>query len=98
MGLFKTQEEKERIAAEKAQALLAKYGVDCLSDQKDINAVRNICNELAGTGLMTFGSTLGGDEKGLLISQTHLQRAIIEQNFIIIRQLDKIASILSTKS
>jgi hypothetical protein len=44
---------------------------------------------------MELGLALGaGSEKDILKMQLNFQRAIVEQNFIIIRQLDKIAKSL----
>jgi hypothetical protein len=95
MALFKSAEEKAAKAAEKEQKLLEKYNLTALSDPEDIESVRKIVSELVGTGLMELGLALGaGSEKDILKMQLNFQRAIVEQNFIIIRQLDKIAKSL----
>ena len=55
-------------------------------------------NELAGTGLMEVGLALGGgSERDIQKNQMYYQRAMIEQNFIIIRQLDRITKLLASK-
>ena len=90
MGLFKTQEEKEQIAEQKVQKLLAKYGLSNLSNQEDIQSVRKIAEELVGTGLGEFGALLSGDAKEYARLNAQYSRAIVEQNFIIIRQLDRL--------
>lgn len=91
MGLFKSAEEKEAIKEEKMQKMLAKYGLEDLKDERDKEAVKSITYELMGTGMMEMGISLGGgSEKDIAQVQMHLQRAIMEQNFIIIRQLDKL--------
>lgn len=95
MALFKSAEEKAAKAAEKEQKLLKKYNLTALSDPEDIESVRKIVSELVGTGLIEFGATLGGgNDRDLQKLQVYYQRAIVEQNFIIIRQLDKIAKSL----
>ena len=73
--------------------MLEKYNLTALTDPDDIESVRKIISELSGTGLMEMGATLGGgSEKDILKIQMYYLRAIVEQNFIIIRQLDKIAN------
>lgn len=99
-GKSKEDKEAERAAKEEAkvQKMLAQYGLQELSDPEDINSVRNIVSELAGTGLMELGATLGGGNNGdLLRIQMYYQRAILEQNFIMIRQLDRISKKLDQK-
>lgn len=95
MGLFSGGETKEEKQARKQQEMLAKYGLQNLADPTDIASVKKIVEELLGTGMMEFGITLGGgSEKDIARVQLYYQRAILEQNFIMIRQLDKIASAL----
>jgi len=95
MALFKSAEEKAAKAAEKEQKLLERYNLTTLSDPEDIESVRKIVTELVGTGISEVGLALGGgNEKEYMRLQMNFQRAIVEQNFIIIRQLDKIAKSL----
>lgn len=96
MGLFDGQKEtKEEKQKRKEQELLQKYRLDSLTDPKDIASVRTIASELLGTGLMESGMTLsfGGKPEDKLT--VYYLRAIMEQNFIMIRQLDKISNLLS---
>ena len=93
MALFGSQEEKEAKAAAKAQRMMAKYGLENI-DPQYIDAVRTISNELAGSGLIDFGGFLANDDKATNRAQTQYVHAIMEQNFIIIRQLDQIAYML----
>lgn len=96
MALFKSAEEKAAKAAEKEQKLLEKYNLTALSDPEDIESVRKIVTELVGTGISEVGLALsGGNEKEYMRLQMNFQRAIVEQNFIIIRQLDKISKALT---
>ena len=109
MALFESKESKEekkarKIAeaeqkqAEKDFALLQKYGLTGLQDPEDIQSVRNIVSELRGTGLMELGITFGGgNDRDIQKNQMYYQRAILEQNFIIIRQLDRISKLLSDR-
>lgn len=99
MALFgNNKETKEEKAARKERELLEKYGLENLTDPQDIESVKKIVSELAGTGLMEAGITLGGgNEKDILKTQLYYQRSILEQNFILIRQLDRISSLLEKK-
>lgn len=97
MALFgnSTKETKEEKQARKTQEALDKYGLTSLSNPEDVESVKTIVTELAGTGMMELGAVLGGaSEKDLLRIQMHYQRALVEQNFIMIRQLDRIAKML----
>lgn len=99
MALFgNNKETKEEKVARKEREILEKYGLENLTDPQDIESVKKIVSELAGTGLMEAGITLGGgNEKDILKIQLYYQRAILEQNFILIRQLDRISSLLEKK-
>lgn len=92
MALFKSQEQKAEAKAQKEQELLERYGLQNLNNPDDLASVRKIVTELAGSGMMEFGNMLAPDEKTMLRLQVSYQRALIEQNFILIRQLDKITS------
>lgn len=85
---------KQEMSDEKAQKVLAKYGLENI-DPQYAEAVREIAQELVGTGLMEFGLKLGsGSEKDILKQQAYYQGAILKQNFIMIRQLDQISYML----
>ena len=91
MGLFKSADQKEAERQEKERRVLEKYNLTALTDPDDIESVRKIVSELTGTGLMEMGATLGGgSEKDFLKLQMYYLRAIVEQNCIIIRQLDRL--------
>ena len=89
MGLFKSKEEKQQILEEKTKKVLEKCELTDLSN-KYINAVKNINSELAGSGLSEFGNLLAPDQNTSLRIQTQLLNAIVQQNWIIIRQLNDI--------
>lgn len=85
---------KQEMSDEKAQRILSKYGLESI-DPQYAEAVREIAQELVGTGLMEFGLKLGGgSEKDILKQQAYYQGAILKQNFIMIRQLDQISYML----
>ena len=89
MALFggETKEEKQE---KKVHALLDKYGLQELSDPRDIEAVRTIATALMGNKMIEVGTALSGT--GPDVAKLSYLRAIVEQNWIIIRQLDKLNS------
>ena len=93
MALFGNQEEKQAKSAEKARQLMAKYGLENI-DPQYAEAVQKIATDLAGSGLSQFGGLLSNDDKAMNRAQTQFTKAILEQNFIMIRQLDQIAYLL----
>ena len=89
MALFGS-ESKEEKQARKANELLAKYGLEELNDPRDIKALREISLALMGNKLTELGSALQGNSTDS--AMLSYLRAITEQNFIMIRLLDKIAN------
>lgn len=94
MGLFKTPEEKQQKQEEKMRRILERYELSELSS-KYANAVKNISSELAGSGLGEFGNLLAPNTDTSLRIQTQFLNAIVQQNWIIIRQLDEISKKLN---
>ena len=91
--MFGNKETKEQKQARKEAELLEKYGLQFMFDPDNINSVKRICSDLAGSGMMYWGGVLSGDVKALTQVSVAYQKAIFEQNMIIIRQLDRIAEI-----
>lgn len=89
MALFGNSEAKEAKQAAKAEELLRRFGLEDLSDPRDLEAVKSISSALMGNKLIEFGTALSGNAEDAA-KMTYL-RALVEQNFIIIRQLDKLA-------
>ena len=84
-------ENNKRNDIEKLKATMQKYGLEDLTDDRDFKSCKNIAADLAGNKLMEVGSLLNGNSSDAAkMSYLH---AIIEQNFIIIRQLDRIANL-----
>ena len=89
MALFGTKETKEEKKKRKEKELLDRYGLSEV-DQKDIQSIKKIINDLSGNGLLKAGMALSfasGEEQAKV---TYLS-ALVEQNWIIIRQLDRIS-------
>lgn len=79
MGLFDSAEDK-------AAKALAKHHLEEISP-KYAQAVQEINNELIGTGAMEMGAKLSFAKGEELLKISYL-RALVEQNWIIIRMLD----------
>lgn len=92
MGMFGNSEDKK---AAKVEALLSRYGLQDLNDDRDYESVQNIATNLMGNKLIEIGSALQGN--GADAAKMSYLNAIVEQNFIIIRQLDRIARKLEDK-
>lgn len=88
MALFGNKEDAAAKAAEKEKALLEKYGVEMLYDSQAAECVKKIAAELTGTGLMETGMKLSMTAKPEDQLTVQYLRAIVEQNFLIIRLLD----------
>lgn len=86
MALF--GESKEEKKDRKVQELLDKYGLQELSDPRDVDSVKQIATKLAGSNLINIGTALSGLPQD--VGKMTLLQAIVEQNWIIIRQLDKL--------
>ncbi len=90
MGFFKSEEEKQAEREEKLNKVMSKYELNELED-KYKNAVKSINAELSGTGMMEFGNMISFDEKTAARINTYYLNALIQQNWIIIRQLNDIS-------
>lgn len=88
MALFGS-ESKEEKKERKTNELLEKYGLQDLTDPRDLAAVERIAQSLAGNKLISAGTAIGG--KPFESAMLTYQQALIEQNFVIMRQLEKIA-------
>lgn len=86
MGLFGNSEEKK---AAKVEELLNRYGLQELSDERDFDSVTRIAWNLTGNKMIELGVALQGN--GADSAKLSYLNAIMEQNFIIIRQLDRIS-------
>ena len=94
MALFKEKESKEEKQERKELEIFQKYGLDDLTDPRDLASAKKIVSELVGTGLMETGMKLSMAKAEDQL-QVSYQRAIMEQNFIIIRQLAKLTELLN---
>jgi hypothetical protein len=88
MGLFGSGEAKEDKQAKKVLEILRKYGVEELSDPRDVASMREIAVEMMGNKLIETGVLLQGN--GIDSTKLSYLRILMQQNFIIIRQLDRL--------
>lgn len=97
MGLFSSKEEKEAKKDQKIQELLKIYKVDNLKNEEDLENVKGIVSTLSNASLMQLGNFLAGSTTDVAKENAILTKAITEQNFIIIKQLDRIGEYLKNK-
>lgn len=77
---------------------LESFGFEQLSDSNDISSMHNVVMELSNTNMYECKPVADSiSDRDIQKNQMHFQRAIIEQNFIMIRQLDRIEKLLSNK-
>ena len=93
MALFGNGLSKEEKQARKEAEMLARYGLDSIQDPADKESVRKIVSELAGSSVMEAGLKLSMAKAEAQLPIT-FQHCLMEQNWIIIRQLDRIARLL----
>lgn len=86
--MFGNKEKKQEKAAAKEQELLEKYGLTDLHDPVDRESVKSIAHSIFANNLIMVGAGLQGRPD--TVAQISLMQTLIEQNWIIIRQLDKL--------
>ncbi len=89
---FLSGESKDDKQARKEAELLKKYGLSDM-DEKDIESVKKIVSDLVGNGLLKTGMALNFAKAEEQAKVTYLS-ALVEQNWIMIRQLDRISKSL----
>lgn len=87
MGLFGGKESKEDKTTRKVHDMMEKYGLSEL-DLKDLESVQSISSSLMGNSLIELGTALQGNSTDA--AKMSFLRALVEQNWIIIRQLDRL--------
>lgn len=87
MGLFGNQEEKDAKKEEKAQKLMAKYGLDNLSPEYR-EMVKNINYELMGSGALEMATKLNFSTKPEDNLKISYLNTLVQQNWMIIKLLD----------
>lgn len=88
----KQKEKAKEKQKEKAKKLLEKYGLDDVRDDKDYETICRIAYELMGTGLQETGMALSMSTKPHEALPVYYLRTIMEQSWIIIKQLDRLNS------
>lgn len=88
MGLFGEKKTAEEKRAEKLQKFMERYQLEDL-DEKDLIVLQRIAGDLAGNSFFKAGMALSfasGEEQAKV---TYLS-ALVEQNWMIIRQLSRL--------
>lgn len=87
MGLLRSKEEKQQ---DEMLRFINRYNLDSI-DQKDLIILKRIANDLAGNGFMKAGMALSFAKAEEQAKVTYLS-ALVEQNWMIIRQLSTLNS------
>ena len=95
MGLFDNTTRSTEPKMSKSDELMAKYGLQNV-DRQYVYAVKQIASELVGTGMMETGMKLSLAKAEVQLPITY-QHVLIEQNWIIIRQLDRLCKLMEQK-
>lgn len=87
MALF-NKESKEDKKEQKLQEFISRYGLENIQDPVTNSILMNVQATLSANKYADIGAALSGTATDMA-KQTYL-RALVEQNFIIIRQLDQL--------
>lgn len=80
------------------EKLLESYGLGNLRFMNDRNDMAAVLKQLKGATMMEAGNFLGGTSmKDAALLNAAFQRMIVQQNIIIIRQLDRLTTLLSKR-
>lgn len=88
MALFGEKQTKEEKEMEQMRKFMEKYQLEDI-DQKDMVVLRRIANDLAGNGFFKAGMALSFAKAEEQAKVTYLS-ALVEQNWVIIRQLSRL--------
>lgn len=88
MALFGEKMSKEEKKAQEISKMINKYHLDELAPE-DLDTVKQIAADLAGNGLITFGTTLSGKAED--VAKLSYLSALVRQNWLIINQLSRIS-------
>lgn len=86
MALFQSKEDKKQ---EQLEEFRKKFHMEELSEE-DFEIVQKIANDLAGNGWLKVGVAFGSDAG--TTAQVNYQSALVEQNWLIIKQLSRLNS------
>lgn len=90
MGLFNSKENKEEKKQQEIEKFMERYQLDEISNQ-DLVIIKKIATDLMGNNLLKAGMALSFAKAEEQAKVTYLS-ALVEQNWIMIRQLSNISS------
>lgn len=86
------KENYEKVKAKAGEEAASKIGLDGLNDPQDLICVKQIMMDIAGNKWLKAGSLLSA--KGDDVAKLGYLSAMMNQNWIMIRQLDRIEKLL----
>lgn len=90
MGIYDSNEEKI-VKRDEVTNKLAEYGLDKLQSEDDLESVRKILTTISGRNVQQPGIVYVDGEEMFKKTVLKYQRAIVDLNLLLIRQLDRIA-------
>lgn len=90
MGLFNSKENKEEKKQQEIEKFMERYQLNEISNQ-DLVIIKKIATDLMGNNLLKAGMALSFAKAEEQAKVTYLS-ALVEQNWIMIRQLNNISS------
>lgn len=90
MGLFNSKENKEEKKQQEIEKFMERYQLNEISNQ-DLVIIKKIATDLMGNNLLKAGMALSFAKAEEQAKVTYLS-ALVEQNWIMIRQLSNISS------
>ncbi|MCZ0702020.1 hypothetical protein J2T56_003125 [Natronobacillus azotifigens] len=90
MGLFGSKDDDKKMTKDEKQMqkFMEKYQLEDL-DEKDLQVLKRVANDLVGNGLFKMGMALSFAKAEEQAKVTYLS-AIVEQNWMMIRQLGRL--------
>ncbi|MBS5596857.1 hypothetical protein [Peptostreptococcus sp.] len=88
MAIFKSKESKEDKKLKEIEKFMERYQLDEIND-KDLKIIKNIANDLVGNNLIKAGMALSFAKVEEQAKVSYLS-AIVQQNWIMIRQLNNL--------
>lgn len=93
MALFKSKDEKEQAKQQKNEERIARflsyYNLDAI-DERDKSNILDMARQDTSLKFIDAGTFLSGNEKDFLQQIAYQQQLMRDQNFLIIKQLDRL--------
>lgn len=86
--MFGDRNDGEEKLSKKEKAMMERFGMEGLSDPRDLESVKRIAQALTGNRFIEYTTNISGKPEDA--AKISYLRAIMEQNWILIRQLERL--------